>query len=141
MTNDNRAFRPEKMGEDFYNYLCQRQSKVASVPPNDEIAGWALRLLDLLFPERRPAASNTVNEIESLFQMSASDLLGLLERTHACQQADNAALTAHFFESLPGIYRVLRTDSKAICDGDPAAKGEFEVIRTYPGFFAISLYR
>ncbi len=141
MKNDNGSQWPDKMGTDFYAYLVDRQNSVASVPPNDEIAGWALGLLDLLFPERRPVASSTVNEIESRFQMSASDLLGLLERTHACEQIDNGGITAQFFESLPRVYRVLRTDSKAICDGDPAAKSEFEVIRSYPGFLAISLYR
>lgn len=139
--NDNGAHRPEQMGEEFYSYLQQRQTKVAPVPPNDEIAGWAFRLLDLLFPERKPANGNTVSDIESLFQLSAADLCSLLERTQACQQADHEAITTAFFESLPGIYRLLRTDSKAIFDGDPAAKSEFEVIRTYPGFLAISLYR
>lgn len=141
MINDNGLPWSENMGRDFYAYLCERQSSVASVPPNDEIAGWALTLLDLLFSERRPVASNTVNEIESRFQMLSSDLLGLLERTHACEKIDHTGVAAQFFEMLPGIYRVLRTDSKAIFDGDPAAKNEFEVIRSYPGFFAISLYR
>ncbi len=141
MMNDNGRQWPETMGTEFYAYLCERQRLVGSVPPNDEIARWAMALLDLLFPERRPAASNSTIEIESRFQMSASDLLGILERTQACQEIDHSAITATFFEGLPRIYRVLRTDSEAIFDGDPAATNEFEVIRTYPGFLAIALYR
>lgn len=141
MTNDNEGQSPETMGTEFYAYLCERQRLVGPVPPNDEIARWAMALLDLLFPERRPAPCNSINEIDSRFQMSASDLLGILEHTQACQQIDHAAITAAFFERLPSIYRVLRTDSKAIFDGDPAATNEFEVIRTYPGFLAIALYR
>jgi serine O-acetyltransferase len=36
---------------------------------------------------------------------------------------------------------VLNTDIDAIVLGDPAAHTRFEVIRAYPGFFAISFYR
>ena len=43
--------------------------------------------------------------------------------------------------NIPEIYRLLKTDIHAILDGDPAAKSEFEVIRAYPGFFAIAFYR
>jgi len=39
------------------------------------------------------------------------------------------------------MYPILNTDIKAIFEGDPAAKSEFEVIRTYPGFYAITFYR
>ena len=46
-----------------------------------------------------------------------------------------------FFSQLPGLYQLLNTDIQAIFRGDPAARSEFEVVRTYPGFFAISFYR
>ena len=36
---------------------------------------------------------------------------------------------------------MLNTDIEAIVLGDPAAHDRFEVIRAYPGFFAISFYR
>jgi serine O-acetyltransferase len=42
---------------------------------------------------------------------------------------------------LPEIYRILNTDIEAIHQGDPAAKNEFEVIRAYPGFYALCFYR
>ena len=50
-------------------------------------------------------------------------------------------LAKAFFEQLPDLYLLLNTDIQAIFNGDPAARSEFEVIRTYPGFFAISFYR
>src|SRR5690606_29345748 len=46
-----------------------------------------------------------------------------------------------FFNSFPELYRKMNTDISAILNGDPAAKNEFEIIRTYPGFLAISFYR
>src|SRR5690606_33240388 len=35
----------------------------------------------------------------------------------------------------------LQTDLQAIMAGDPAAKTEYEIIRAYPGFYAIVFYR
>jgi serine O-acetyltransferase len=46
-----------------------------------------------------------------------------------------------FFEELPGIRRMLALDLQAAFDGDPAAKSTAEVILSYPGFEAITIYR
>ena len=42
---------------------------------------------------------------------------------------------------LPDIQRVLYKDARAGFDGDPAARSVDEVIQTYPGFYAIFVYR
>ena len=46
-----------------------------------------------------------------------------------------------FFEQLPEIQRLLLTDVQAGFDGDPAAKSKEEIIFSYPGLFAIYVYR
>jgi serine O-acetyltransferase len=46
-----------------------------------------------------------------------------------------------FFDELPNIQRVLLTDVQAIYDGDPAAESKEEVIFSYPGLYAIYVYR
>ena len=46
-----------------------------------------------------------------------------------------------FFGRLPEIQRVLMTDVQAAFDGDPAAQSKEEIIFSYPGFFAIFVYR
>ena len=50
-------------------------------------------------------------------------------------------ICAHFFGKLPEIQRVLLTDVQAAFDGDPAAQSKEEIIFSYPGFFAIFVYR
>lgn len=45
------------------------------------------------------------------------------------------------FEQLPEIQRLLLTDVQAGFDGDPAAKSKEEIIFSYPGLFAIYVYR
>lgn len=64
-----------------------------------------------------------------------------MNATKACQNCDNAEKAKVFFNDLPLLYALLNTDVRAILSGDPAATSEFEIIRAYPGFFAISFYR
>lgn len=47
----------------------------------------------------------------------------------------------HFFEKLPAIQQMLLKDVQAGFEGDPAAKSREEVISSYPGLFAIYVYR
>ncbi len=46
-----------------------------------------------------------------------------------------------FVERIPYIYSMLLKDIEALYAGDPAAKSREEVIISYPGFYAISIYR
>ena len=50
-------------------------------------------------------------------------------------------LCAEFFEQLPAIQRMLVKDVEAEFEGDPAAQSRAEVIFSYPGLFAIFVYR
>ncbi len=44
-------------------------------------------------------------------------------------------------ESIPELRRILATDVQAAFDGDPAARSKDEIIFSYPGIFAITVYR
>jgi serine O-acetyltransferase len=46
-----------------------------------------------------------------------------------------------FIERLPEIQRMLLTDVQAFFDGDPAAQSKEDIIFSYPGLFAIFVYR
>lgn len=50
-------------------------------------------------------------------------------------------ICAAFFQELPEIQRMLMKDVQAGFDGDPAAKSREDVIFSYPGLFAIYVYR
>jgi len=58
---------------------------------------------------------------------------GLLERGY------ETAL--RFVRGLPGVKALLIADIQATLDGDPAAKSHDEIIFSYPGLFAITVYR
>ena len=46
-----------------------------------------------------------------------------------------------FLKSVPTMRRVLATDVRAAYEGDPAAKSYDEIVFSYPGIFAITVYR
>lgn len=47
----------------------------------------------------------------------------------------------HFFASLPKVQALLLKDVEAGFEGDPAAKSKSDIIYSYPGLFAIYVYR
>ena len=62
-----------------------------------------------------------------------------IEQQEASEQADR--ICGGFFEKLPEVQERLLKDVQAGFDGDPAAKSKEEIISSYPGVFAIYVYR
>lgn len=129
------------MKEEFYLHIYHKQELIEPVPSNKEIANWALDLLNLVYPERLTCPTFSLVEIKQLFTDSENELLHILGATKACSDCDNKSISAAFYKGLPELYRQMNTDITATLNGDPAASSEFEIIRTYPGFLAVSLYR
>ena len=59
--------------------------------------------------------------------------------SHCEETGQSKAL--QLLESIPAIRDVLATDVQATYEGDPAAKSHDEIIFSYPGIFAIMVYR
>ncbi len=49
--------------------------------------------------------------------------------------------TVEFLKKLPELRTVLEEDVQAALEGDPAAKGDYEIVFCYPGLEAITIYR
>lgn len=130
-----------KTREELYLHIYHKQQRVEAVPSNEVIAGWALNLLNLLYPERLTNQHYALQEIQRIFQKLEKELTSILKATKACKECDNEQVASDFFSNIPELYRVMNTDVVAIMEGDPAATSDFEVIRTYPGFLAAALYR
>jgi serine O-acetyltransferase len=129
------------MDDQFYLELFDKHKQVEAVPSNREITTWALQLIRLLFPEQSKQDFNAVDQLKREFKKLENELCLVMDATKACEGCNNEQLSRSVFEQLPLLYRLLNTDIQEIFEGDPAARTEFEVIRTYPGFFAISFYR
>lgn len=129
------------MQKDFYNFIYQQQKDTETVPPNEEIATWVNDLICLLFPEKADTNLASAEEVELKFSDLRSELNDLLDATSGCMENGNSQKANSFFINIPELYRILNTDIEALLAGDPAARTRFEIIRAYPGFYAISFYR
>jgi len=127
--------------DQFYRQLFDKHNSVEAVPSNREITTWALQLIRLLFPEQSKQEFANVAQLQNEFKKLENELCLIMDATQACEGCNDEELSHQVFQQLPDLYRLLNTDIQAIFEGDPAAQTEFEVIRTYPGFFAISFYR
>jgi len=130
-----------RMNKNFFNHILSRQQQKEIVPANKIISAWALKVIGLLYPELSMSSYSSTSEIEEEYNMLQKELLNILNATRACKNCNNEEIAIDFFKILPEIYRVLNTDIYSLHTGDPAARVEFEVIRAYPGFFALCFYR
>lgn len=129
------------MDKSFYQSIFEKQQQTEDVPANAVITGWAMELIRLLYPEQAKQFFASPVQFEAAFKKLDLHLTQILDSTVSCKDTDNGKRSQAFFEQLPELYRLLNTDIAAILEGDPAARNEFEIIRTYPGFFAICFYR
>ena len=129
------------MSDKFYQQIFDKQQNIEAVPSNKEITKWALQVIRLLYPEQSRQVFTDFGEVKEEFKKLENQLCVIMDATKACQDCNNEQIASAFFEQVPHLYQLLNTDIQAIFNGDPAAQSEFEVIRTYPGFFAISFYR
>lgn len=125
----------------FLKGLFSKHIATQDMPSNKRISEWAKKILNLLFPERNTININSITQLEQAFRESQSELLEILLKTKACSDCNNTLIAEQFYMNIPTLYEIMLTDAEAIMNGDPAAKDLREVIRTYPGFWAISIYR
>lgn len=102
---------------------------------------FAPQLMGVLFPHFATSVVCSEDAVtEDLIELGES--LGRLERSIATlHEQMPERLVERFLDGLPEVHARLEEDARAIFDGDPAARSVDEVILTYPGFYAIVLYR
>jgi serine O-acetyltransferase len=128
------------MNNDLYRRILERPVNGNTIPSNETIAGWALDVINLLFPEHARNTFTTAVELKQEASRLTLQLTSIIASAGSSEQG-SGQVADEFFANLAAIYEVLLTDIKAIFNGDPAAQSEYEVIRTYPGFYAICFYR
>ncbi|TNE73035.1 serine acetyltransferase [bacterium] len=129
------------MNRDFIQKLYSNQQDCPSCPSPDVVSSWFVELLGTLFPDFSKHRFQSLKEFELHIEKLILKLEQILHRNPVKGDLDTDAIAVNFFDSLSEIHRLLELDVKAIFEGDPAAKSETEVIRTYPGFLAIAAHR
>lgn len=129
------------MKQDFLQHIFKKQQQKEQVPSNETIAGWTSNVVRTLFPQLSDHYFPDTQAINTEFSKLNEELIRIMHATKACSDCDYIGISNAFFQQLPELYRVLNTDIDAIHSGDPAAHSKFEVIRAYPGFYALCFYR
>ncbi|MBV8390088.1 MAG: serine acetyltransferase [Mucilaginibacter sp.] len=109
-----------------------------ATPSNQQAIQWLNDLIEFLFPDNHLSKLSTY---EGILKKNQIDLENIL-----LSYLDPAVLAiektvADFYASLETIYENLREDAAKIYEKDPAATSIHEVIVSYPGFYAIAVYR
>lgn len=103
------------------------------LPPKVEVHHFADGMFDFLFPINCQQPRKASVQYVTL----ADQLMRLLEPL----DVEAEFVTDEFFATLPELYDLLQEDAQATMAFDPAATSLEEVITTYPGFHAITIYR
>jgi serine O-acetyltransferase len=106
---------------------------LAGVPAKAAAHHFADELFNFLFSANEQRPSKVAGQQKQLMK----DLRHLLRPL----SMDSEQVSEAFFDGLPALQRKLLTDAEAALASDPAATSLEEVIFTYPGFYAIAIYR
>ncbi len=129
------------MDKTYMQKLFEEHQRAAQCPSPVLVVAFFNRLLGFLFPEFSNTRYRSVAQLETLSSELKEEFCIILRKCSECQVTNVEALAEEFWGSLPDIKAKLELDIQAMYDGDPAAKSRTEVIRTYPGFYAITSYR
>ncbi len=129
--------------EEKYNYFHNR---AAMIPSRKKIIGILKDIQELMFPDyfhRKENASKTRREIlDSVFIEMKRQISAAFSFCNGCEVVvDTEALAYSILDKIPTVKDALIKDVQAIYEGDPAARSPEEIILSYPGFYAISIYR
>lgn len=129
------------MDSNFIDKLYAEHQACPTCPPPAEVASFFTELLGILFADFTQLGGISRKEFGDLVDKLERHLERVIQYAPGNHAGQAGALAKQFFTGLPAVYEQLQEDVTAMFDGDPAAKTRDEVIRTYPGFYAIAAYR
>lgn len=129
------------MDSNFLEQLFAEHRKAHRLPSPKLVCGWLDGLLGLLFPELADHRYRNRREFEQGFASSRLALFSILDTMRDDLPMPPERIEEQVVASYPRVRQLLVWDAEALLAGDPAAVSQTEVIRTYPGFYAIAVYR
>ncbi len=146
-----------KLNEGFSSRRWSSHIEPVEIPSRSETVDLLLQAQRILFPgyfssSTMPSPASLEYHLGhnlTLFNKNLNHQLNsalrheCFRRHQSCSMCGERSreLAAEFIRSLPEIRETLETDIKAALEGDPAAANADEVIFSYPGFFAVFVYR
>jgi serine O-acetyltransferase len=146
----------ENIVESCHDEGCFEHIDAELIPSLESVIDILTRLREILFPgyfsEEKLDPANlryqVGQSVDVLFESLSEQITHSLR--HECLRYDQPCIecvslgyeeASTFLKSIPKTREVLATDVRAAYEGDPAAKSYDEIVFSYPGIFAISVYR
>lgn len=138
----------------FWRDRFEAHSACGSCPSLADVSLWFADLLGLLFEQHAATRfagladfraevgrleGSLAAMIAASWTVSDSGFYGQQSEMRPSERAK--AAVAALARALPDVHRALVEDAAAILRADPAARNQDEVVRAYPGFYAIAAYR
>lgn len=130
-----------KLAQFLHRERLQKVNLVLNVP---EVRKSVDELLCLIFPERGCHNTTGLEDIKSLVLRLENQFARYFEAVAVLDiemKVGTLTKAEAFFDAMPEVARKLDLDVQAAFAGDPAAYSREEVILTYPGLYAVCIYR
>ncbi len=129
------------MKKELLNRLLSEHQLCNTCPSLEEVDKFFKELMGLLYMDYAKAPLDKPELILAEEERLKVVLEDLLSRNPMNAGLGVNKITVAFFDALLVLQKRLLKDVMAIYEGDPACKSRREVIRSYPGFYAIAAYR
>ncbi len=146
----------QKIIESLGDQKCNSHVDFEPIPSKDSVIKIINKFSQILFPgyfnsEKLDPVNLSFHIgqcVTQLFGMLAEQVICSIRHDCSrynltCQECNEKGyeITLKMLEAVPSIQNILASDVEAAYDGDPAAKSFDEIIFSYPGIFAITVYR
>ena len=146
----------ENIIESCYDKACYTHIDYEPIPSEGYVVDIINKLKEILFPGYFTREKIDPVNLKYYMGQSVSVLFDMLSVQiahsirHDCFRYDlpcseceeqGQKIALNLLESIPLLRKILATDVRAVYDGDPAAKSHDEIIFSYPGIFAVTVYR
>lgn len=133
------------MSSKLAQFLHQDRLATVTVQLNiQEVRQSVDELVLLMFPQRGCIGARSIADIEDALKTLKKRFIQYFDSVSALvpqSEVKSSANAEVFFDRLPKLVEMLDLDAQAALNGDPAAYSREEIIITYPGFYAVIIYR
>ena len=128
--------------EDYRHERDIDKLDILRLPDKDVVIDVIQKLRRIVFPGFSRDKNYRIYNAKYNLSMLIEDVMFHLSRQIALVlQSEGGELCMAFLRTIPSVRAVVQTDLQASYDGDPAATSCDEIIFSYPGLFAITVYR
>ena len=130
--------------EDYCNGRDIDKMELFRLPDRDAVADILAKLRRLVFPGYFRDKNYRIYNAKHNLSMLVEDVMFNLNRQISLAMGDETqgeSLCLAFLNRIPQVRGMVQTDLQAAFEGDPAAKSMDEIIFSYPGLYAITVYR